>query len=230
MEYKRRAKSPFHAAYSLFHDAIIKKGCVVSSGEVSLPYGWDESSNLVSVKYIKDSKPMEVKCLLMDNVVVINVSYNNQIKSQDFDITDYILNYSNEDKSYETKNIQNFERKVYENILDQSSEPKPATSTAQNESPRPPPPRVGDPLRDDRFQPRAPPIDPFGVGAGDLDPFGRRGGGMFMELPPRHPRLPGARFDPIGPGGFGPDNDELPPPGRGRRNMFDHDDVHDMFM
>ncbi len=61
-------------------------------------------------------------------------------------------------------------------------------------------------------------MDPFEVGRGDLDPFGRGiGGGMLMD--PRHPSRhrpqmgipgnlppgavpPGARFDPFGPPGI----------------------------
>ncbi|VDI04789.1 sec1 family domain-containing protein 1 [Mytilus galloprovincialis] len=78
------------------------------------------------------------------------------------------------------------------------------------------------------------PDDPFSVGRGDLDPFGRTGGGMVFDpfhpggrrggpdpsagLPGRLPRgavPPGARFDPFGPPGTGPgpDPDHLPPPG-----------------
>lgn len=75
--------------------------------------------------------------------------------------------------------------------------------------------------------------DPFGVGRGDLDPFGR-GGGMIFEPPGgfnpladlRRPGpsgiIPGARFDPFGPTvgtnprqfrNPDPDPDHMPPPG-----------------
>lgn len=79
--------------------------------------------------------------------------------------------------------------------------------------------------------------DLFSIGRSDLDPFAsssfnpanNNGGGMLMG--PGHPLFlaqrgrgrgrgvgpPGSRFDPVSPfygrQGFGPDNDELPPPG-----------------
>ena len=95
-----------------------------------------------------------------------------------------------------------------------------------------------------RFAPRqpdhpaAPP--PYGIGDGDLDPFGGGGNGMFagpghpvfgpgggrvggLPAVPRGMVPPGARYDPVGPGGMGgrnpnlfpgePDPDELKPPG-----------------
>ncbi|KAL0595287.1 Actin, cytoplasmic 1 [Plecturocebus cupreus] len=82
---------------------------------------------------------------------------------------------------------------------------------------------------------RCDPLGPFAVGGEDLDPFGRRRGGMIVDplrsgfpralidpssgLPNRLPPgavPPGARFDPFGPTGTspsGPNPDHLPPPG-----------------
>nr|XP_002732286.1 PREDICTED: proteasome inhibitor PI31 subunit-like [Saccoglossus kowalevskii] len=85
------------------------------------------------------------------------------------------------------------------------------------------------------------PNNPLDIGTGDLDPFHPGGTGMFMDpmragfprggipdpsagIPGRLPRgavPPGARFDPFGPPGHGPDSayrsgpdpDHLPPPG-----------------
>jgi len=240
MEYKRRAKTPFHAAYTLLHDAIVKKGFLLPSGEVSLPFKWDESSDIVSLKYSKNEKSIEVKCLLMNNSMVVNIIYNNDLKTLDFPISDYVENFDEAQNTYETRSLGNFERKVCEDILEPLfPELKPTGSTTSTATERPrtepqPQPQVPDPLRDERFHPRAPRIvDPFAVGGADLDPFGNRGGGgMIMD--PMRGRLPmmgrgwggvppGARYDPIGPGGRGPDNDDLLPPGR--RNMFDHDDM-----
>ncbi|KAL3892300.1 hypothetical protein ACJMK2_004517 [Sinanodonta woodiana] len=78
----------------------------------------------------------------------------------------------------------------------------------------------------------ADPGDPFSVGRSDLDPLGQGGAGMFFDplrsdrsrfnidpssgLPQRLPRCaipPGARFDPFGPPGTGPDPDHEGPPG-----------------
>ncbi|XP_070533721.1 proteasome inhibitor PI31 subunit-like [Ptychodera flava] len=102
--------------------------------------------------------------------------------------------------------------------------------------------RVGPPRRP--YASRQPewgePSNPLDIGRGDLDPF-HAGGGMLMDpmrsgfprggipdpsagLPGRLPRgavPPGARFDPFGPPGTGPDSafrsgpdpDHLPPPG-----------------
>ena len=237
MDYKRRAKTPFHAAYTLLHDSIVKKGFLLPTGEVSLPSNWNDSLEIVSMKYAKDSKCIEVKCLLMNDSMVVNVVHNNNLKTLDFVISDYIENFDEAQNTYETKSLGNFERRVYEDILEPLfPELKSPSTTSSAERPRtepPPQPQGPDPLRDERFQPRAPRIvDPFAVGGGDLDPFGNRGGGMIMDpMRGRGPMMgrgwggvpPGARYDPIGPGGRGPDHDELLPPGR--RNMFDHDDM-----
>lgn len=241
MDYKRRAKTPFHAACTLLHDAIIKKGFVLPSGEVSLPFKWDENTDIVSLKYCKGGKTMEVKCILMDSAIVVNLLLGNDLKTLDFAISDYVTKFNETDFTYEVEYLGNFERKVYEDILGplfpelkQSGESS-SSSGEKKKTEAQPQPRPADPLRDDRFQPPPPRrgIDPFAVGGADLDPFGNRGpGGMIVDPMRGEPGLgrrgwgpvpPGARYDPIGPGGRGPDNDELLPPGR--RNMFDHDDM-----
>jgi hypothetical protein len=115
-------------------------------------------------------------------------------------------------------------------------------------------PLRADPLRADPL--RAEPHGEFGrpwnpagdIGRGDLDPF-HRGGGMVLDpfhgpplvMPPGgRGRVPGARFDPIFPGGpvgplppgagyrAGPDPDHMPMPGQPFMPPGD-DDVDNMF-
>ena len=237
------AKTPFHAAYTLLHDAVVKKGFITLSGEVSLPFRWDDNCDIISLKYKKNEKELDVKCLLMNESMVVNFLHNNELKTLDVPILDYVENFDETESTYDVKCVTTFERKVYDDLVyPLFSELKPASPAAPSaERPRAEPvpqqPRP-DPLRDDRFQgrrgrPRVDPMDPFGVGAGDLDPFGGPGGGMIMDpmrnrggfRPEWPPAPPGARYDPIGPGGRGPDHDDLLPPDRHR--MFDE---HDMFM
>ena len=240
MDYKRNAKSRFHAVYTLFHDAIIKKGFVIfGTEEVSLPKNWDDQNDMVSLKYVNKENNLntEVKALLMNDAVVINVITNNELKTLDFNIEDYIKNFDCETQTYNSECVQNFNQKVYEDMVDPLLPVKspPTTSSASTRSQIPPPP-MPDNLRDNRYNhPRVPRMpDPFAVGRDDLDPFGgRTGGGMLMDpwnnrppgIGPGWGPVPGARYDPMGPGGREPDNDELLPPGR--RNNFDH---NDMFM
>ena len=239
MEYKRNAKSKFHAIYTLFHDAIIKKGFVIfGSEEVSLPKNWDDKDDIVSLKYINKDKDLitEIKALLMNDVIVVNAISNNELKTLDFNIEDHIENFDDETNTYKSKSVQNFDSKIYQDII-LPLDPKPSRTSAssfeRSTESDPVPPAMPDSLRDDRhYQPRLPTNpDPFAVGRGDLNPFDRRGGGMIMDpmrvrppgIGPGWGPVPGARYDPIGPGGRGPDNDELLPPDR--RNMFDHDDM-----
>eukprot|EP00116_Pleurobrachia_bachei_P008749 sb/3469011/ len=237
---RRTAKSPFHGAFSMLHDAIIKKGFVTETGEVSLPYGWDAQDDVVSVSYTKKELPdslLQTKCILMGETMIINVLHKTVVKTLDIEIGNYVIDFR--DHSYEVKNIQPFERKVYEDalypLIPSLKPPKHTATPTRVQQPE----RV-DPLRDERLPGRAPqPINPmpfpFAVGGDDLNPLGRGrgrwdgpgGGGMIMD-PMRAMRggvgrLPGPRFDPVGPGGFGPDNDELMPPGR--PGMPDMDDM-----
>ena len=242
------ARTPFHAAYTLFHDAVVKKGFTIPSGEVSLPFQWDKDPDIVALKYTRNGKTIEVKCLLMEESLVANVVVGSEVRTLDLPIEYYISNFNQAASTYEVKNVENLERKIYEDMIySLIPELKPVECRPPSEEQAQParaPPAQPNPLRDERFQPRAPAAfhpfgDPFAVGEADLHPFGGRPGGMFMD-PMRGPGgmggmggmrmrgrgfgpLPGARYDPIGPGGREPDNDELLPPGR--RDPFGHDDM-----
>ena len=243
---KRQAKSTFHALYTVLHDLTIKQGFVTLTGEVSLPYNWDKNADFVDLEYKLGEKQLKIKCLLMGDSFVINALLGNSVKTLELKIEHYISNFSAEDNTYDVLNNEQFERTFYDNVVFElftELKPKKVSEDTAGQSPPSRSLLVEDPMRDSRYRqgvPRFDPYnDPFAVGGGDLDPFGGGGPGMLMD-PSRAmrgpafrggrdpfrgggmmPPPPGARFDPIGPEGFGPDNDELMPPGRLRRD--DHD-------
>ena len=213
---RRVARSKLHAFSSALHDSLIKNGFVTITGEVSLPAEWDNNLDVVQLLYKKGPKEYEVKCIpAADSCVVVFVE-NSTVKTSTFEVSQYIT-FNADDSSYEVKAGTRLETDI-KHVIDETRR-----FVKQN--------TLEDGFQHRQSNARIYPTDPFAVGSGDLNPLGG-GPGMIMDpmrAGPIHrgPRLPsippGARYDPMGPGGREPDNDELQPP---HRNIgFDHDDM-----
>jgi len=219
-------------------------------GSELLPEGWSQEQNY-SLRYVKEAKLYILMAIKSDNDLILNL-----LKVETHDV-------SNVQLPIETvKNLQgplvslipNFEdilTSLKNNLIEPVNtsngvEVSTQTSDSQTEANRlrrdddDNPLRVGPPQRPPgQIIPGSHPIDPFGIGHNDLNPFGHgRGGGMLFDpfsrrQPPIFPGLgvpgrlppgavpPHARFDPFGPPhvdppnprGNVPDADHMPPPG-----------------
>ncbi|CAE1252906.1 PSMF1 [Acanthosepion pharaonis] len=240
---KAQFKSKHDATICLLHWNFIVNGfkCTgigeepgADSGVESelLPEGWNQSSELYTLRYQSSSSKLPsdknerylLKAVVTDNTMIVNVMNLQQeklaskmIKSSDYVTDDWNTTYS---KAF--KNAVELKKLFKEDLLKEVM-PSPSASK-QERNPRSPriPFNDDDPLRIPsrrrERQPRWEPVDPFEIGRADLDPFADGGGGYL----PRGAIPPGARYDPIGPGGprGGPDPDHLPLP-----NSTDYDDM-----
>lgn len=193
-----------------------------------LPEGWNQSSELYTLRYQSSSSksPSDknerylLKAVVTDNTMIVNVMNLQQeklaskmIKSSDYVTDDWNTTYS---KAF--KNAIDLKKLFKEELLKEVM-PSPSASKQERNprSPRIPFNDDDDPLRiPSRRRERLPrwePVDPFEIGRADLDPFADGGGGMIFDplrssrtrpVPgylPRGAVPPGARYDPIGPGG-----------------------------
>ncbi|XP_066520565.1 proteasome inhibitor PI31 subunit [Hoplias malabaricus] len=250
--------APQDAVLCFVHWEIIKSGykCLGTGDEPRdgekkselLPRDWNSSKELYTLRYRSndDKSSLLLKAITVDSALIFNLM--NSATDKVTDLTVNVSDYVDETKlqTFESvfKNTQDLEKKLKTSLLPaakgERSDKKERNdrkerAPASNTQPKP----DHDPLR---IPPRVPPtahppnwtdpMAPFAAGGADLDPFGRRPGGMIVDplragfprsgfdpsgglLPPGSVP-PGARFDPFGPiprHRPGPDPDHLPPPG-----------------
>ncbi|NWV82795.1 PSMF1 inhibitor, partial [Dasyornis broadbenti] len=237
------------------HWALVRHGyrCLGTGDEAGpderkselLPAGWEANKEVYTLRYksTDDSRELLLKAIMVEDSMILNVMDRSSQKVAD--VTLAVANYINpehlDDFHKVYKNTEELRTRITSGII--------APLVAPAEKAKMEPESEKDVLWDDenplQFHPRQPvgtrapirpsPLSLFDVGGEDLDPFGRRSGGMIVDplhsgfpqpgidpssgIPGRLPPgavPPGARFDPFGPLGAGrpgPDPDHLPPPG-----------------
>ncbi|XP_052097246.1 proteasome inhibitor PI31 subunit-like isoform X1 [Mytilus californianus] len=251
-------RSPEDALVTVIHWNLISnefKCCGVGDDEKAknqkksemLPKGWNDNQDMYTLQY-KDSsdKVYILKIMRVDEDLLVHFMdiKSEKVTSINISTSDYTTgDLSSFDEAF--KHLGKLTKQLKKDIIDEITKSPKSGSSSEPSSSRPQRSRLHDDDHDPlRVPPRHPhrqpvpgwtdPDDPFSVGRGDLDPFGRTGGGMVFDpfhpggrrgrpdpsagLPGRLPRgavPPGARFDPFGPPGTGPgpDPDHLPPPG-----------------
>ncbi|XP_071142842.1 proteasome inhibitor PI31 subunit-like [Mytilus edulis] len=212
-----------------------------------LPNGWNANQDMYTLRYKDSSDKVHIlKIMRVDEDLLVHFMdiKSEKVTSINISTTDYTTgDLSSFDEAF--KHLDKLKKQLKKEIIDEITKSPRSGSSSEPSSSRPQRSRLHDDDHDPlRVPPRHPhrqpvpgwndPDDPFSVGRGDLDPFGRTGGGMVFDpfhpggrrggpdpsagLPGRLPRgavPPGARFDPFGPPGTGPgpDPDHLPPPG-----------------
>ena len=212
-----------------------------------LPRGWNDNQELYTLRYKPAERSSNVYLLK-----IIRIDDDLLVHFMEVD-TEKVTNINIRTKDYTTgdlssfdaafKNLDKLSKLFKKELIDELMKEPKALSTNEPSTSRTERSRLyeDDPLRVPPRHPQRQPVprwtdadDPFSVGRGDLDPFGRGQGGMLFDpsrsggprfgpdpsagLPGRLPRgavPPGARFDHFGPPGTGPgpDPDHLPPPG-----------------
>uniref|UniRef100_T1IPQ1 Proteasome inhibitor PI31 subunit n=1 Tax=Strigamia maritima TaxID=126957 RepID=T1IPQ1_STRMM len=176
----------------------------VNSSEL-LPPSWNQNEDVYTLQYIPTDPAKAANVLLLtairvDRNMLINAfnSQNEKTASMSATVEEFVSEHLTDFRTLYI-NSEDFLNKFKTEILQSLQSASPARSDRQSDRARNPNSRTrlidDDPLR--VTQPlRMPPgtsgwdviNDPMGIGRGDLDPLGRRGGGMLMD--PRH-RYPG---------------------------------------
>jgi len=251
-EQKPQLRNRFDALALALH-IIMKKlgfefiGCddskdIARNKDALIPEGWNSSTDSYCFRYKvpKTNETLVIKPLILGEKLLIHgLAGDKDYQTLEIDLNDYtrndvpLDNYNNLFKDL-NKLVLQFQMNIVNKLVPDISK------GSQSQSPQ------RDPLRVPT-QPRSPlmeggpyypqPVQPFGIGSDDLNPFPLRMPGGFgghgSLVGPHHPGFgpaasdpygrgrvfpppPGARFDPFGPprGQFGePDRDEPPPPG-----------------
>uniref|UniRef100_A0A8C5NQT7 Proteasome inhibitor PI31 subunit n=1 Tax=Junco hyemalis TaxID=40217 RepID=A0A8C5NQT7_JUNHY len=175
-----------------------------------LPAGWEANKEVYTLRYksMDDAYELLLKAIMVEDSMILNVMDRRSQKVAD--VTLAVADYIN------SEHLDDFHKSKFLTGMERGAEIR--LGGAGGLTPQ--------------FRTRPSPLSPFAVGGEDLDPFGGRGGGMIVDplrsgiphpgidpssgIPGRLPPgavPPGARFDPFGPVGVGPDPDHLPPPG-----------------
>ncbi|KAH3748936.1 proteasome inhibitor PI31 subunit-like [Dreissena polymorpha] len=259
---KPKIKCPQDAIVCVLHWQIISAGytClgigedpIASATEEDsemLPDGWNSAPDLYVLQYkSSNGQAYMLKIIVVDGIMLVHfwrVADDKHVATMNIRIADYATeDYSSYKKALKQVSTlcKDFKREILDTMKPASPKPSPSSKGRNPSRSRD---EDDDPLRvpgTGSHRPRPTPEwqdpdDPFSVGRGDLDPFGRGGGGMFFDplrggrgprfgidpssgLPSRLPPgavPPGARFDPFGPPGThpgrrpGPDPDHMRPP------------------
>ncbi|XP_026860801.1 proteasome inhibitor PI31 subunit [Electrophorus electricus] len=250
--------SPRDAVVCFVHWEIVKNGfkCLGTGdepqdGEKSselLPAAWNANNELYTLRYrsAEDKSSLLLKAITVDSTLIFNLMdpATDKVTDLTVNVSDYVDEANLQTFESVFKNTEDLAKKLKSSLLPamkrEGSERTEKKARAPYADVQSNPDQ--DPLR---LPHRAPltahppnwpdPLEPFAAGGADLDPFGRRPGGMIVDplrsgfprsgfdpsagipgvLPPGSVP-PGARFDPFGPVGRhrpGPDPDHLPPQG-----------------
>jgi len=245
--YKSSLKRTSDALVVFVHWFLIKNGykCLTEDGHLTeiLPEGWNCDEQVYSIKYSKDSKGFELKILIVDENLLINLARlkDERLASVSVKIADHVTNLSN-DFNRLFINLTDLYEKLHTEF---EALTKTTVATVLTQEPKKTREFRPEPEPETLIsRPSFPPPESIfpQIGRGDLDPFGRNplGPGSGMIFDPFHPGyrppLPGdlprgavppfARFDP-----FAPPN---PDTGRTRSgpnpNNFKPPGYDDMFM
>ncbi|XP_074650948.1 proteasome inhibitor PI31 subunit-like [Tubulanus polymorphus] len=267
---KNQLKSPIDALILYLHNNLINHGfkCAGTGEEGSwdkkselLPCGWNDNQDLYVLKYRQtdDNTRHLLKVLVVEGVLLVHLMrlVNEKVACTNVKVGDFTSSQFTEFESA-YKDLGVLEKQIQTELLNEVSG-RTAAASSQPQRRRDEPRQQHRPEDDDdplrvgpprRGGPRnfIPPDhrDPFGVGRGDLDPFGGGAPGMIMDPFRGHPRFgfdpnvgpgglprgavpPGARFDPFGPPGHGggppPDNAFRPGPDPDHERPPDFDDM-----
>lgn len=179
------------------------------------------------LRYVKEEKRLLIKAVKAADYLIVTALLTpdvNREVSAHFMTRSYITdNYKDFRSAFTEGGLSKLQKEISNEItnklVSKTSSPKGASPTRGRRDPDPDPLRIGPPRypsSEGRYewedQGRFPPP----IGGADLDPFGREQGSMLMDprsllnrrgmvrpgVPPGHPS--GARFDPFGPDGAGP--------------------------
>ncbi|XP_076869925.1 proteasome inhibitor PI31 subunit [Brachyhypopomus gauderio] len=250
--------SPQDVVVCFVHWEIVKNGfkCLGTGDEPQdgekkselLPTTWNANKELYTLRYRSndDTYNLLLKAITVDSTLIFNLMDPATDKVTDLTVTvsDYVDEANLQIFESVFKNTEDLAKKLKSSLL--PARKREASEKTEEQAKAPAPDMHRRPDRDPLSIPaRAPPtahppnwtdpLEPFAAGGADLDPFGRRPGGMIVDplrsglpcsgfdptagipgvLPPGAVP-PGARFDPFGPvvrNRPGPDPDHLPPPG-----------------
>eukprot|EP00667_Euglena_gracilis_P019706 EG_transcript_21162 len=239
-------RGPAEALALACHAALLQSGFVAvdaaGAPQPRLPPGWnDREPYCFHYRHEQSSLTYLVKMVTMGPKLMVLGTANEDPKAQVVPLEllpeDHVAALTHE-LCHPPALLQAVRRQLGERLVPNAPDPAAARESrppAPQPQPRPPDADFRDPLRD--WREGHPLGQPFGVGGGDLHPFGfgpGLGPGSGMLVGPNHPGFglpggpfgrgappgnrppfPGARFDPFGPRGPSgdPDWDGAPPPG-----------------